>query len=77
MLSMLKRLTKRRKSVSKRINKAVERARERVNTPEDDFMAILHKQLQETGQEGFQLQQAMRPQTPGVGIRDIRQGDTC
>ena len=32
--------------------------------PEDDFMATLHQQLQETGQQVLQLQQAMRPQMP-------------
>ena len=32
--------------------------------PEDDFMATLHQQLQETGQQVLRLQQAMRPQTP-------------
>ena len=32
--------------------------------PEDDFMATLHKQLQETGRQLLQLQQAMRPQMP-------------
>ena len=32
--------------------------------PEDTFMATLHKQLQETGQQVLQLQKAMRPQMP-------------
>ena len=50
--------------MSKRISKAAERARERLNTPEDDFVATLHQQLQETGQQVLRLQQAMRPQTP-------------
>ena len=38
-------------------------------------MATLHKQLQETGQKALRLQQAMQPQTPADGIRDLRQGD--
>ena len=32
--------------------------------PKDDVMATLHQQLQETGRQLLQLQQAMRPQTP-------------
>ena len=44
--------------------------------PEDDFMATLHQQLQETGQQVIRLQQAMRPQMPAEVSRDLRQGDS-
>ena len=32
--------------------------------PEDDFLATIHQQLLETGQQVIRLQQSMRPQTP-------------